>query len=84
MNTSSKPVQSLESAPKGLKVRVARLDGQPAVCHRLREMGFCEDAEVTVLQNSSAMVCQVCGTRVCLSKQLAGSILVAPQQQAKV
>ena len=36
---------SLGNAPKGRPLKVFRLDGQPALCNRLREMGFCEDAE---------------------------------------
>jgi Fe2+ transport system protein FeoA len=69
-------LEPLGNARNGQKVRVARLDAQPTLCHRLREMGFCEDAEVTVVQNSAAMVCLVCGSRICLSHQLAGNILV--------
>ncbi len=70
--------QSLRQTRKGERVRVERIEGQPAVCHRLREMGFCETAEVQVLNNSGALLCQVCGARVCLSAKLAESIFVAP------
>jgi len=41
-------------------------------------MGFCEQAEVRVLNNSGTVVCSVCGSRVGLSRQLAGAILVSP------
>jgi Fe2+ transport system protein FeoA len=41
-------------------------------------MGFCELSEVKILNNSGAMLCQVCGTKVCLSRQVADSILVEP------
>jgi len=63
---------------RGQKVRVQKLEGQESVCNRLREMGFCESTEVKILNNSGAMLCQVCGTKVCLSRQVADAILVEP------
>ena len=74
---SDQPIQALRDAQTGETVRVLRLEGQEAVCSRLREMGFCEQAEVRILNNSSTVVCSVCGSRVGLSRQLAGSILVS-------
>ena len=71
------PIQNLGNARAGATVRVVRLEGQEPVCARLREMGFCEEAEVRVLNNSASVVCQVCGSRVGLSRGLAGSILVS-------
>lgn len=41
-------------------------------------MGFCELSEVQILNNNGAMLCQVCGAKVCLSRQVADSILVSP------
>ncbi len=73
-----KESQSLRQTRKGERVRVERIEGESTVCHRLREMGFCETAEVQVLNNSGALLCQVCGARVCLSSKLAESIFVAP------
>ena len=55
-----------------------RLDGEMVACQRLREMGFCEDAEVKVLANNGSVVCQVCGSKVGLSKQIADRVLVEP------
>lgn len=63
---------------RGEKVRVRHLQGQESFCNRLREMGFCELSEVQVLNNNGAMLCQVCGAKVCLSRQVADSILVSP------
>jgi len=74
---SDQPIQALRDARAGETVRVLRLEGQEALCSRLREMGFCEQAEVRILNNSSTVVCSVCGSRVGLSRQLAGSILVS-------
>lgn len=69
--------QNLGNARAGVTVRVLRLEGQEPVCARLREMGFCEQAEVHVLNNSTSVVCQVCGSRVGLSRGLACSIVVS-------
>lgn len=77
MPTLTEPAsQMLGDARPGTMVRVLRLEGQEPVCARLREMGFCEEAEVRVLNNSSSVVCQVCGSRVGLSRGLAASIVV--------
>jgi hypothetical protein len=35
-------------------------------------------AEVRIMQNNGALVCQVCGSRVGLSRELADSIFVQP------
>ncbi len=74
--TASNRSQPLRAARPGETVRVLRLDAQEAVCSRLREMGFCEAAEVRVINNAGALVCQVCGSRVGLSRQLADVITV--------
>jgi ferrous iron transport protein A len=71
-------VLPLRAVRAGETVRVTRLAGQPALCYRLREMGFCEMAEVRIMQNNGALVCQVCGSRVGLSRELADSIFVQP------
>jgi ferrous iron transport protein A len=72
--------QMLGDARPGSTVRVVRLEGQEPVCARLREMGFCEQAEVRVLNNSASIICQVCGSRVGLSRALASSIVVSTTQ----
>ena len=56
--------------------RVKALHGEPAVCQRLREMGFCEFAEVRKLTHGSCLICHVCGVNVALSKYLAKNIVV--------
>jgi Fe2+ transport system protein FeoA len=62
----------------GQLVRVRRLASEATLCVRLREMGFCEDAEIVKLSQGGATLCQVCGTRVALSRTLARQILVEP------
>ena len=79
MKSVSLPVPiRLHATRPGDTVHVVRLDGQESICHRLREMGFCESAEVRIINTSSGLICQVCGARVCLSQRLAGSIFVRP------
>lgn len=67
---------SLKEARPGARVRVMELTSEPAVCHRLREMGFCEFAEISKVCDHGPCICTVCGTRVALSPQLAESIMV--------
>ncbi|MBM3835876.1 MAG: ferrous iron transport protein A [Verrucomicrobia bacterium] len=62
----------------GSRLRVRGLKSQPAVCQRLREMGFCEFAEIHKVADNGALICQVCGARVALSRKLGKEILVEP------
>lgn len=75
-NQNTENLISLHEVKPGQRVRVHRLSGQPGLCHRLREMGFCEYAEVKILNKGGAMLCQVCNSKVCLSRQLAETIWV--------
>jgi ferrous iron transport protein A len=67
---------TLLSAPTGRKLRLLALEAKPAQCQRLREMGFCESAEIVKLSQGAALVCQVCGTRLALSRELAKEIMI--------
>jgi ferrous iron transport protein A len=69
---------TLKTVRAGAKVRVLKLDAQPDMCRRLREMGFCENSVIRCVQNGSALVCQIQHARVGLSEQLAARILVEP------
>lgn len=60
----------------------ALLHGEPGVCQRLREMGFCEFAEIRKVSQGSALICRVCGVNVALSKYLAKNIIVEPIEAA--
>ena len=64
----------------GTKLRVRSLNGQTAICQRLREMGFCEYAEIHKVADNGALICQVCGSRVALSRKLAKGIMVQAVQ----
>lgn len=60
----------------GLRCRVVALKGCQGTCHRLREMGFCENALVTKISKGGSTVCNVCGSRVALDRKLAMSVVV--------
>ena len=60
----------------GVRLRVRGLKGRPEVCQRLREMGFCEYAELDKLADHGALICRICGTRVAVSRRLGKEILV--------
>lgn len=62
----------------GTSVRIKQLSAAPEVCHRLREMGFCEEQQVRVVSREVSIICQVCHARLGLSQQLAETILVEP------
>jgi ferrous iron transport protein A len=52
------------------------LDGEPALCQRLREMGFCESAVIEKVSGKRTLLCQLCGTRIALSDRAADHIVV--------
>jgi len=70
------PIISLQDIPEGEDVRVVSLRGANELRTRLREMGFCEKAIIRRVAGGSAIVCQVCGTRVALNGMVAGKIQV--------
>ena len=74
--SEEKNLLDLCEARVGSKLRVHGLKGQAAICQRLREMGFCELAEVRKLADNGALICSVCGSRVALSRSLAKDIIV--------
>ena len=69
---------ALAAVRPGSSVRIRKLDAQPEICNRLREMGFCEDSIVQCLQTGASCVCRIHHAKIGLSGQLAASILVEP------
>ena len=69
---------ALAAVRPGSSVRIRKLEAQPEVCTRLREMGFSEDSVVQCLQSGSSCVCRIQNARIGLSGQLAAAILVEP------
>jgi ferrous iron transport protein A len=68
----------LTELPAGTAGRVCELAGEPAVCVRLREMGFCESAVIEKIAGKRMLICQLCETRIALSDAAASYILVEP------
>ncbi len=69
---------TLSGVRSGSTVRVLKLEGQPDLCCRLREMGFTENSVIRCLQSGPSLVCLVQHARVGLSSQLARQIVVEP------
>ncbi len=67
---------SLAAVRAGQRVRIREIVSEAATCLRLREMGFCENAEISAVAGGNGMICRVCGVRVALSRQLASCIRV--------
>ncbi|MFZ4115600.1 MAG: FeoA family protein [Chthoniobacterales bacterium] len=76
--SSSAFLTPLSEAEAGPILSVERLDADEQVCRRLREVGFCEKAEIRLLSRGGQMICHVCGTRLALSRKLAKKIWVKP------
>jgi ferrous iron transport protein A len=69
----------LSEVPEGRFVRIRKLRLEPDVCHRLRELGFCEDAIVRLVVNGEGnLICEVCHTRIGLNLAIAQDIMVSP------
>lgn len=72
-------MKTLSQTPAGTTVKVSHLESHPETCHRLRELGFCENATVRCVTNeSSQLICEVCNTRVGLNYSTANAIIVLP------
>ena len=68
---------SLLDARCGEKLRVVDVKRDCATSTRLRELGFCESAEICkVLAQRGACICLLAGTRVALGPELAAHVLV--------
>lgn len=57
-------------------VRIKCLSAEHGTCHRLREMGFCEQACIVKVADNGALICQVKDCNVIISAHLAKKILV--------
>ena len=69
---------TLSAAPAGCPLLVRELRADPASCLRLRELGFCEMAQVAKLSHGGNLICHVCGVRVALARRLAELVVVEP------
>lgn len=62
----------------GVQAEIFKLGGKEAINHRLRELGFCEAATVKKLAGNTTVMCEICGTKLALSQELAQLIQVQP------
>ncbi len=68
----------LSEVPAGRFVRIRELQSAPDVCHRLRELGFCENALVRCMTNAEGtLICEVCNARVGINHDVAKNIVVS-------
>ncbi|MGJ8678232.1 MAG: FeoA family protein [Akkermansiaceae bacterium] len=65
---------TLSMASAGCQLRIRQLAG--AACQKLREIGLCENLEISKLSDGRNMICSICGTRLALSKKLGDQVLV--------
>ena len=66
----------LSRATVGVAVRIRELAAPPEVATRLREVGFCENQVIRLVAAQASLICQVCNTRLAISRDLAATILV--------
>lgn len=64
-------------APINVPLRVLKVGGDPAVAKHLASLGITRDASIVLLGKSgSSALCEVRGTRLAISKDVAGMIAV--------
>jgi ferrous iron transport protein A len=68
----------LSQAAAGVAVRIKQLSGSPDLNLRLRELGFCEEQRIKLLSRHTNVICQVCNSRLGISKHIADTIWVEP------
>lgn len=56
---------------------IKKLSGKQ--CSKLREFGFCEDAEGTVLRCGRIFSCKICGCNLLIDKESARNIEIKPK-----
>ena len=67
---------SLSQARCGEKLKIVNLQKDSPAAARLRELGFCESAEVCKVADRGACICVLMGTRVAIGPELAAHVLV--------
>jgi ferrous iron transport protein A len=67
---------SLSEARCGERLRVVGVRPSSKSYVRLKELGFCESAVVCKVTNGSALICQVCGVRLAIGRDLGADVLV--------
>jgi Fe2+ transport system protein FeoA len=60
----------------GVLLKIVSLRSASPVGQRLRELGFCEMAEVCKVSDNGALICNLLGCRVAIGRDLGSQILV--------
>jgi Fe2+ transport system protein FeoA len=66
----------LSRVKPGTTVAIKQLSTGPELTDRLRELGFCEQQQITLVSSDPNYICQVCNARLGISQKLADAILV--------
>lgn len=67
---------NLSAARCGERLRIKAVREDSAATYRLRELGFCESAEVCKVSDSGTCLCMLMGMRVAIGRELAESVIV--------
>lgn len=73
--------KTLDQIPQGESVRVARIDGDDPIAHRLRDLGVRDGVVIEVLRRApfgDPTVFELCGYQLCLRRTETKRIHVAP------
>jgi Fe2+ transport system protein FeoA len=70
-------MNQLSSITQG-SVRITSIDGEGAEVIRLKRLGLCDGGRITIVSAGDPMILDVVGTRIGLSRKLAGRIMVDP------
>lgn len=73
---------NLSSARCGERLRITAVHNDSSATYRLRELGFCESAEVCKVSDSGSCLCMLMGMRVAIGRDLAKSVIVERIQSA--
>jgi len=74
--------ESLSSARCGERLRITAVGRDSAAVNRLREIGFCESAEICKVADSGTCLCLLMGMRVAISRDIARSVRVERVSEA--
>jgi len=69
---------TLSKARCGERLRVVGVRPSSPACIRLKELGFCESAEICKVVDGSALICQMRGVRLAIGRSLGADVMVEP------
>jgi len=72
------PLISLNDAPTGKNLEIKQIKGKS--CQKLREMGFCEGLELQKMTNDKCILCNICGAKFAISKELGCDVMINENQ----